>query len=367
LSVKIAIACGGSGGHFFPGFAVGRALKARFKDIQVLFITSSNSRAAFEDLVRNEGFLFKCIPAGPMPCGFSIKYASFFIKFLLSIFSSLKILRDFRPDVVVGFGSYASGPVVLAAWLMKIKSLVHEQNFIPGRANRLCSRFATKIAVSFEQTIGQLPSSVAEKCIFTGNPVRPEVLNADRNKALSALGLKDDKFTVLVMGGSAGAHSINKVMMESLPHICDKDNLQFIHLTGEADFDSVTSEYKRANVANKVLPYLKQMGQAYAVSDLVVARSGATTIAELTCMGLPAVLVPYPHAGGHQRKNAQFLSDRKAVYLLEDKDLSSGKLTEMLLSLEKDTQQLEEMKRHSRKLGRPEAVKDLVDEILKLC
>ncbi len=362
--LKAIIACGSSGGHFFPGLALARELKK--KDAEVLFVISSRRKAALEGLIKREGFSFKMISAGPMPHGVNLGYILFFIRSFISFFTSLKILHDFKPNFVVGFGSYASAPIVLAGWFLKVKTLIHEQNVTLGRANRFCASFVTKIAVSFTQTIKTLSPHSKKKAIFTGNPIRDEILNTDKHDAITRLGLKENKFTVLVMGGSLGAHSINQAVMQFFSSSKNNDNLQFVHLTGKSDFDSVSSEYKKYNTSGRILPYLDRIGEAYAASDLVIARSGATTIAELTSLGLASILVPYPHGDKHQSKNASLLSENGAALLLEDRLISGDAIRGILSDIMEDRERLEGFRGSSRALGRPKAAEDLANEVLKL-
>jgi len=363
---KIAIASGASGGHFYPALALARNFRKRFGPEAVLFIIPSGKSRNFVSVLKKEGFPSRMIPAKAAPHGPSIIWASFLARMATSLFYSLWILIEFRPRAVVGFGSFTSAPVVLAAWILRIRTLIHEQNVLLGRANRLTSLFADKVAISFPDTFREASRRLLRKCVYTGNPVRSDILGRNRKEAILRLGLEEGRFTILVMGGSQGAHSINKAITGFLPHMREREGAQFIHLSGRNDFEFVLNEYKRLGVKNKTLAYLDSIGDAYEAADLVIARSGATTIAELTAMGRPSVLVPHPHGDGHQYKNASVLGRKKAAYVLDDNDLSNGALKEVLDSFMQSRDTLEDMRAQSRKLSAPNAAEDLTNEVIKL-
>ncbi|MFZ5799876.1 MAG: UDP-N-acetylglucosamine--N-acetylmuramyl-(pentapeptide) pyrophosphoryl-undecaprenol N-acetylglucosamine transferase, partial [Candidatus Omnitrophota bacterium] len=223
--------------------------------------------------------------------------------------------------------------------------------------------FADKIAVSFPESRRYFPKG---KTVYTGCPVRKELLSVDRDAALRRFGFQDDKFTVLVLGGSKGSHSLNEKFIEALRDFPQKERLRIIHLCGDTDYQRVSKAYQEIGVSHLVLAFLKGIGYAYKLADLVVSRAGASAIAELASFGLPAILVPYPFAGGHQYFNARVLTKAGAAIMVEDKALSGAALKQNILGLMDDRQRLKEMGRKSLSCAAPEAVEDLAAQLIQL-
>jgi UDP-N-acetylglucosamine--N-acetylmuramyl-(pentapeptide) pyrophosphoryl-undecaprenol N-acetylglucosamine transferase len=263
------------------------------------------------------------------------------------------ILKEFRPQVVLGVGGYASGPTLLAASFLGMKRAIHEQNVIPGMTNRILKRFSEKIFVSFEETKKYFPEG---KTIVTGNPIRKEIFKGRERK-------KGDRFTLLIFGGSAGAHRINGSMTEalrSLDHM--KASLKVIHQTGKDDFDSVLGGYQEKGFDALVKPFLEDMATYYQMADLVICRSGASTVAELAVCGKAAILIPYPFAAhNHQWINAQKLVERGAARMIEDKALNGPSLAEAILDLYSHPEELKKMEERIQQVGRPRAAEEIVN------
>lgn len=361
--MRIMVVTGSSGGHIFPAFSFLDTLKARYKkDVDTLLILP---RTSLERGIRTDGYNVHYVS------GVSIKLNLDFINFiaLLKLFKacleSLILCLEFRPDIVVGFGSLVSVPVLFFAWVFRIKTLIHEQNVSPGQANRLLAKFTDKIAVSFSSTQAYLrvPS---EKIVLTGNPIRKDLKRIDKNKALDFFGLSHTKFTILIMGGSSGSHSINMGCLKAVSLISDRAKIQLIHLTGVKDYHLVESGYQNLNIENKIFSFLKDISYAYNAADLVISRAGATSIAEIIFFGLPAILVPYPFVYKHQLSNAKFLESRATAIIIEDDKLDSAILKDTLQDLINEPAQLEKMRHNYNNIPKIEADDLLVKEVMAL-
>lgn len=360
---RLLIAGGGTGGHLYPGVAV--AMEARKEGFEVLFIGTEKGIEA--RVLQREGFQLKTIKAGRLKgMGMAEK-----IRTLAGIpggiFQAAGIIRKFSPQAVIGVGGYASFPAVAAAKLIGIPVVIQEQNAYPGLTNRVLGRIADAVAVGFEEAAGFFPKG---RPVFTGNPIRGGMLAADRGAAVDAWGLKPDRFTVLVFGGSGGAHRINKGMADALAALAGlKDGIQFIHQTGEKDFAMVESAYAGSGFVAKVSPFIYDMAGAYACADLVVCRSGALTLAELTALGKPALLVPYPHAANnHQEANARSLERSGAAKVIVDSEATGERLAAEIKGLMVDKDALAGMSGRCLALGKPGAagaVLQLVKSLMK--
>ncbi|OGS19352.1 MAG: undecaprenyldiphospho-muramoylpentapeptide beta-N-acetylglucosaminyltransferase [Elusimicrobia bacterium RIFOXYA2_FULL_50_26] len=298
----IIIAAGGTGGHLYPGIALARELARR--NFTPVFIVRENDPA--QDILAREQFAFRAIPVRGMPRKISFRFAGFIYFLFKGLFATARVLGELKPEAVVGMGGYISFPAVFIARLMGMRTLIHEQNYIPGLSNRILSHFCGTVAVSFEQSASFFSR---RKTIVTGNPVRADLFNAQPREAYAFFGLDPAKCTVLVFGGSLGASALNTAIVSTLPELADaKDKLQFIHLAGKRDADTVAAAYKAAGIRAAVRAYLHEIGLAYSAADLVICRAGATTVTELSFLKKKAVLVPYPHAtADHQHFNASLL------------------------------------------------------------
>jgi UDP-N-acetylglucosamine--N-acetylmuramyl-(pentapeptide) pyrophosphoryl-undecaprenol N-acetylglucosamine transferase len=352
--MKILIAAGGSGGHIFPAIALGRALKADGKFAEVLFVGSDKSldRRLFE----KERVRFSLLTANKLPYGLSLRIVPFAVKLLFDIAKSFFIMLRYGPDVVIGFGGYVSFPVSAAAYALGVPRAVHEQNVVPGRANKVLFAIADKVAVSFEATFRYLDGN-AVRAVLTGNPVRAEIFKYDRTGGIRLFGLDPDKFTLLVIGGSQGAHALNEAFVGALLSMAtkDRDGLQVIHITGTRDYEWVLKAYGDVGINHRVHSFIDRIEEAYAACDLVVTRAGASALSELALVGRPMILVPYPFAMSHQRENAAVFSGSGAAVSLDEGDRLSGAFKETILSLAGDRERLKKMAISARKLGLPDA------------
>ncbi len=358
--MKLVIAGGGTGGHLFPGIAVAEEFLARDPANRVLFVGTERGLEA--RVLPRLGFKLECIEAAGIRGKSGFAQLKGMAMLLHAYSQSRKILKEFRPDRVLGVGGYASGPLVLAARGMQIRRFIHEQNAIPGITNRLLARFVDQVFISLEQSRGFFPK---EKTLLTGNPIRKEIAATVGNAGVERGA--GGPFRLLVFGGSAGAHSINMNMIAALPLLQElRAQLAITHQTGENDLEEVRTAYAREGFAATVVPFIDNMAEAYRVSDLVICRAGATTIAEVTACGRACLFIPYPHAvDDHQRQNAEALLKEGAGFMLLERELSGERLAQQIRDLLDKPLAIVSAGEHARKLARPDAARVIVDEMLK--
>ncbi|MBC7082409.1 MAG: undecaprenyldiphospho-muramoylpentapeptide beta-N-acetylglucosaminyltransferase [Bacillota bacterium] len=368
--MKVVFAGGGTGGHVYPGVTVARTLLERDPATKVVFIGTRKGLEA--DVIPREGFHLSTIEVAGFRRRLSPDTLLTAFRACKGFIQSLAILRREKPDVVVGTGGYVSGPVVLAAWMLGIPTLIHEQNALPGVTTRVLSRVASAMAVTYPESARYLARK--SRVVVTGNPVRKSILTADRREGARAMGLDPGRPTLLVFGGSQGARAINEAMVAALPDLlARRGDLQVIHQTGRRDHAWVVAELEARGVDRKRLPrlvvepYLYEMDMAMACADLVVSRAGAISIAEITARGLPAVLIPFPGAAeGHQERNARALEAAGAAVVILQSELRGDVLRDTVEELLDDRARLERMSRSSRSLGRPDAADALADLVVRL-
>ena len=356
LAGRIVFAGGGTGGHVYPAVAVAQAVEKRHPGLEVVFIGTGS---AFEErVVSGHGFrLLKVSSRGFLGKGLRAKAESLFHSGL-GVFQSLRILWELKPQAVVGVGGYASGPVVAGAILLRIPTMIQEQNYSPGLANRILARWVDRIAVSFEETRDFLGG----RGEVTGNPIRMEFASMKPKS-------RGTPFCVLIFGGSQGAMTLNQRMLEALPLLAGlRLALRIVHMTGEKDFARVEAAYQAERLDARVVPYIENMAEEYAKADLVIARSGATTVAELTACRKASLLVPFPHAAGdHQRLNAEKLERSGAARVVPEKDLTGTRLAQEIEDLLRNPDRVTAMERAAAPLARPDAtmrVAELLDELI---
>ncbi len=355
--MRWVVAGGGTGGHLFPGIAVAEAFLEREKGNEVLFI---GTERGIEARVLADGrFPLRTIQAMPILGKTILGKTRALLALPRSVREAVMLLKEFRPDLVLGVGGYASGPGILAAALLGIKRAIHEQNVIPGMANRMLKWFSHRIFISFEETRPYFPE---KRTILTGNPVRKEILRYAGTRE------RGDQFTLLIFGGSTGAHRINMAMVEALGPLQEmRSLLRFVHQTGKDDLNVVSEAYEKGGFDAEVLPFIEKMEHYYPKADLIICRSGASTVAELAVCGKASILIPYPYAAHeHQRVNAQKLVDRGAARMILDNELNGWLLAEMIRDLYLHPEKREEMERAIRNLARPAAAEAIVDHCYRL-
>jgi UDP-N-acetylglucosamine--N-acetylmuramyl-(pentapeptide) pyrophosphoryl-undecaprenol N-acetylglucosamine transferase len=362
---KIIISGGGTGGHIFPAVAIADALKQRLDDPDILFI-GAKGRMEMEK-VPAAGYPIKGLWISGIQRRVTLKNLSFPFKLISSILKARSIIKSFRPDIAIGTGGYASGPMLRVASSRGIPSLIQEQNSFPGITNRLLSKTVDRICVAFENMDRYFP---AEKTSITGNPVRKDIIQIQgkRNEALEFFGLKEGRKTILVIGGSQGARSINRALLSQAGEILD-DDVQMIWQCGKAFLPEARETASGLHAVEqeklKVHDFISRMDLAYAAADIVISRAGAIAISELCIVGCPIVLVPLPGAAeDHQTKNARALSENDAAMLLPDNELD--KLAKTVKDLLADEGRQKKMKENIQRFARPDATEKIADEVIKL-
>ncbi len=351
--MKVIIAGGGTGGHLFPGIAIAEEILRRDQSSSILFI--GTQRGLEKRVLGNMGFNLRTLDVEGIKGRGIAKALGAILKIPRSLVESYRLIRSFCPDIVIGVGGYASGPAVMTARLMGIKTAIAEQNALPGITNRILGRIVDRIFLTFPETKKWFPE---KKTIATGNPVRAAFLAGIREAGKSA-----GKFTLLIFGGSQGAHSINLAVLDSLTYLTKiKDQLKVIHQTGSADLDSILLNYQSRGIDAEVLPFIMDMAQAFRSADLLICRAGATSIAEITASGKASVLIPFPHAvNDHQAKNAEALVNAGAAVLIREKDISGKTLAETIEKFYHHPELIRAMEARSASLGNARAAADIVD------
>lgn len=357
--MKIAISGGGTGGHIYPALSFIREVKKLHPDCEVLYIGTKEGLES--KIVPRENIPFQTIHITGFKRKLSFENIKTVARFIKGVRDSKKILKQFNPDLVIGTGGYVCGPVVFAAYKLKIPTIIHEQNSIPGLTNKFLSKYVDKVAISFPESATFFPK---EKVVLTGNPRGSEVLGKNGILGKESVGLDKEKHSVLIFGGSRGARPINEAVLEMLPSIKNRD-YQILYITGEVHYEQVMKEVEKlGTIPNvKIFPFLHNMPDVLSGMDLVVARAGATTIAELTSLGVPSILIPSPYVtNNHQEKNARALVEKNAAKMLLEKHLSGATLLKEIDSIINHSEKLQEMKEASRKLG----IQDAGERLYKL-
>lgn len=354
--MRILISGGGTGGHIYPALALVKEIKRLNSSAEFLYIGTENGLES--GIVKRENIPFKTIHITGFKRKLSFDNVKTVSRFFKGVSDSKKYIKEFKPDVVIGTGGYVCGPVVYAASRLHIPTIIHEQNSVPGLTNKFLSRYVDKIAVCFEEAKQYFPD---KKVVMTGNPRASEVLNKDGTKGRTSVGLNSLQKSVLLVGGSRGARPINDAFLDALELVKNKD-YQFLYITGEVHYDAVLDKVKDVGNPDNVVikPFIHNMPEVLSGVDLVVARAGATTLAELTALGLPSILIPSPYVtNNHQEKNARSLSDKGAAILRLEKELNGKQLVQDIDSILLDEKRLEEMKKASLKIGIPDAANRL--------
>lgn len=361
--LKIIISGGGTGGHIFPALAIAGELKSRFPDAEILFVGASG-RMEMEK-VPAAGFPIIGLPVIGMPRKPGLNTIRFLIRLMQSMVRARRIVRQFTPDLAIGVGGYASGPLLRAAVARKVPALIQEQNSYAGVTNKLLSKKVQRICVAYEGMERFFPS---EKIILTGNPVRKNLLTntLSKEEALSHFGIPAAARVALITGGSLGARSINNAILRNLDLVRDSD-IHFIWQTGSIYYDEMVTQTESNKPENlHIYKFLDRMELAYSAADLVISRAGAGTISELCLTGKPAILIPSPNvAEDHQTRNAMALTKQQAAVMIRDKEIDE-KLISETIALVSDTQKLKEMAENIKKMALPGATAQIVDEALKL-
>ena len=360
---RVIIGGGGTGGHVFPAIAIANALKRQDPTLEILFVGAQN-RLEMEK-VPEAGFRIIGLPVAGFQRRLTIKNISFFFKLIISMIKSGKIIREFKPDVAVGVGGYASGPIMKAAARAKVPLVIQEQNSYAGVTNRLLAKSAKKICVAYEGMDKYFP---AERIVLTGNPVRQELLQLPRNREedVAHFKLEPHKKNILIIGGSLGARTLNESINLVLASF-DRNDLQVIWQTGSNGYDAAYEAVKVSGLKNiKVFPFISDMGSAFGAADIIISRAGAGTISELCLIGKPVILVPSPNvAEDHQTSNAMALVSQKAAILVPD-NLAEEHLVDKIIMLIENQDQRDELAKNIRQLGISDSAERIAKEIFNL-
>lgn len=347
---SVIIAGGGTGGHIYPGIAIAQEFKRRKANCEIVFI--GTARGLETKIVPREGFKLELIEVAALKGVGVGKRVKSLLLLPKSFFAVRSLIQKYKPQVVIGVGGYASGPMLLIASLMGVPTMVAEQNALPGFTNRVLARFVKAAAVSFEEA----KPFFRGKAEITGNPVRAEFFNVPAKAPSAAI-------NILITGGSQGARAINEAMITAIPMLePHKDRLFITHQTGELDFDKVKAAYANSSLQAEAKPFIEKMVDEFAKADLVISRAGATTVAELAAAGRPALMIPFPWAADdHQRKNAEAVERASAGRMILQSELSGERLANELLVLISDAERLAVMSAASKKLAHPDAATRVVD------
>lgn len=363
--LRVIISGGGTGGHIFPAVSIANEIRAKRPDAKILFV-GAEGRMEMQR-VPAAGYEIKGLPIAGFNRKNLLKNIPVLFKIMKSRSMARQIIRDFRPQVAVGVGGYASGPTLNVAESMGIPTLLQEQNSYAGVTNKLLAKKARKICVAYEGMDRFFP---ADKILFTGNPVRQNLLDCKVTKedAVRSFGLVPGKQTILIVGGSLGARTLNDSILGNLPLVKQQSKVQFIWQTGKYYSEEIKAELARRGCPDnlKVMDFISDMSQAYAAADLVISRAGAGSISEFCLLGKPVILVPSPNvAEDHQTKNALALVQKNAALYIADADARRTLLPKAINTVS-DLEKLESLSRNIIALARPNAASDIADEVIKL-
>ncbi len=355
--MRVILSGGGTGGHIYPAVSIAKEIKKQYENAEILFI--GTERGLESSIVPKEGFnLFKIKVRG-----FQRRVSLSNIAAVTESFTSLirvsKKIREFKPDIVIGTGGYVCGSVLLAAALMNVPTLIHEQNAFPGVTNKILARLVDIIAVNFSEAKKHLPQN--PKVIVTGNPIRSDMLSISREDGLKEFTFSDALPVVFVVGGSRGAKKLNESVVLLAKQAAVKKSFQMLHMTGETQYEDIVKQYNSEGIALdtaylKVVPYLHNMPYALAASDILISRCGASTLSEITALGRPSILIPYPYAtDNHQEYNARALEKNGAAVVILERDLSAQLLYDEVNDMLNKPEKVNKMKIKSKELGRTDA------------
>ncbi len=364
--MKVIISGGGTGGHIYPALAIAQGLQQRIPEVDILYVGTAEGMES--DIVPRSGLRFASVDIKGINRSSLLRASRDLAKFPLSIFQGFNIIKEFQPDIVVGTGGYVSFPVVLASTFMpSCRTFIHEQNALPGLANRKLAPRVDCVMLTFPEAKTYLK---AKDVKVTGLPVRKEIMEASKSKRKTSMQYDNTRFTIFAFGGSRGAQSINEAMVELVLRY-QHESLQVIWITGDKNFSGVQEMLEaRVDIGAMKLrlhlrAYMYNIEEAFMAADLVVCRAGASALSELCMLGLPAILVPYPYAAdNHQEHNARALQSKKAAELVIDEFLDGDTLYKKVESLRNDPLKLEQMAQNLLKEAKPDALDEILDTIL---
>ncbi len=351
--MRVLITGGGTGGHINPALAIAQKVKSENPSDDILYVGSRNSLES--ELIPKEGFEFKAVTAKYLKRKITFDNIKTLFASAKGVMESFKIINEFKPSIVVGTGGYVCGPVVLAAHLKKVPTMILEQNVYPGVTNRLLSRIADGVGISFEESKKYFPENVQEKLIMTGNPVRKDIIETDRRKSRTKYNLKPDDVFIYSFGGSGGQISLNEAIIDVIRNYNGNNNVKILHVTGKKLYAGFMEDLNKDIKLGKnieIKDYMYEAPIALCASDIVIGSAGAITIAEITALGVPSILIPKTYtAENHQEYNARALEKEGAALVILEKDLTGGILLKSIGDVIENKGKLKTMALNSKRLG----------------
>lgn len=364
--MKVLLSGGGTGGHVYPAIAIANRIKEEHPEAEIVFV--GTAKGIESEIVPKYGYELKTVTVQ----GFKRKIDFDNVKRVFKLFKGLeqsrRVVKKFKPDLVIGTGGYVSGPVLFNASMNKVPTVIHEQNSFPGVTNKILAKMVTKVLTSFEDSHQRFPEGTRDKLVLTGNPVRKEILMARKNSARRNLGVTEDKKMVLCYGGSGGSEDINNAMRLVIENMV-KDDIAFIFATGKYYYEEFSNSISDIQLKpyQRVVPYLEDMANALAASDLVIGSAGAISLAEITALGKPSIIIPKAYtAENHQEYNAKSIEKQGAGIAILEKDLTPQNLNETVFKLLGDKEKLIDMANASMEIGKPEAIDLIYNEIMNI-
>lgn len=364
--MKVILSGGGTGGHIYPALTIADAIKKEYPDAEIFFVGTKEGLE--KNIIPRYGYDLKFIEVAGFKRSLSFDTLKSFFKLFAGLADAYKIIANTKPDLVIGTGGYVCGPICFMAAMSGIPACIQEQNAMPGVTNKILAHFVKKVFLGYEE--GRKYFSGSSEKIYTGNPIRAEILQHEKQAALAELGLDKNKKTILVSGGSRGARSINKAMLEAELKLSGRDDVQILHATGDINYEDYMKEINsKGGVKENIIikPYLHNMPVALAAADLAVFRAGAIGLAELMACGIPSILIPYPYAtANHQEHNARAVEGNGAAKVILDRDLTGEKILALIEELLNNTEELQAMQEAAKALGKPEAADVIAKSALTL-
>lgn len=364
--MKVIVSGGGTGGHIYPALAIADGIRKNYKDSEILYVGTRGSLE--EELAQNAGYDFQPVRVKGMPRRLNRKSFLAIRELLRGIGDSKRIIKSFRPDLVIGTGGYVCGPVLYVAAKMKIPTAIHEQNAFPGITNKILSRYVDMALITYEDSRKYFGK--CKQTVLTGNPVREDITAIKKDDARNILGI-GNKPLVLSFGGSGGQKSLNRAIMEMLPEVADGEDFKLIHITGKLHYDDFIKELSEKKVSlsenYEIMAYHHNIPLVMNAADLVITSGGAIALAEISAAGKPSILIPKAYtAENHQEYNAKVFQEKGAAVMILERELTSETLLKTIRKLIAQGDRLEEMSTESRKLGNPGATNMILEELFRL-
>ncbi|WP_419750280.1 undecaprenyldiphospho-muramoylpentapeptide beta-N-acetylglucosaminyltransferase [Terrisporobacter petrolearius] len=363
--MKVLLSGGGTGGHVYPAIAIANKIKEENPDCEILFV--GTEKGIESEIVPKYGYELKTVTVQGFRRKMDFENVKRVFKLCKGLEQSRRIVKKYKPDIVIGTGGYVSGPVLFNSALNKTVTIVHEQNSFPGVTNKILSKVVTRVLTSFEDSHERFPEESRNKLVLTGNPVRKEILQSRKSTSRKKLGISEDKKMVLCYGGSGGSEEINDAMRLVIKNMV-KEDIAFIFATGKLYYDEFMESLRDVSLKpyQRVMPYLDNMADGLSASDIVIGSAGAISLAEITALGKPSIIIPKAYtAENHQEYNAKSIESQGAGIAILEKDLTPEKLNEVVFKLLGDRELLIDMANASKSIGKPQAIDLIYDEIMK--